>query len=80
MKRGSSGVCGPWPVAEPSQKNRKRARSLISRYVKKSIDGSRSQWIERPIGRLMREWIYLTGEQLSINAHQKEMLLAITSQ
>ena len=31
VKRGSSGVCGLWPVAEPSQNKRRRARSLIGR-------------------------------------------------
>ena len=31
LKRGSSGVCGLWPVAEPSQNKRRRARSLIGR-------------------------------------------------
>ena len=31
LKRGSSGVCSLWPVAEPSQNKRRRARNLIGR-------------------------------------------------
>ena len=34
------GVCGLWPVAEPSQNKRKRARSVIGRQVNNTIDGS----------------------------------------
>ena len=29
IEKDSSGVCGLWPIAEPSQNKRKRARSLI---------------------------------------------------
>ena len=49
------------------------------------MGGSRSQSIVRSVGRQMDRWmdawmVYLTGEQLSINAHPKEILLAIPSQ
>ena len=34
------GVCCLWPLAEPSQNKRKRAKSLISRSVKNTISRS----------------------------------------
>ena len=51
-------------------------------WLPKSIGKSRSQRREgREVNRSMdQEWIYLTGEQISINLHPKETLLAISSQ
>ena len=51
---------------------KKSAGGLLSRQVNNKIDES--------IDGCVDEWIYLTGEQVSINAHQKELLLAISSQ
>ena len=62
-------VCDLWSVAEPSQNKRKKARILINRSVNNTIDGYVNEWV-----------IYLSGEQLSINAHQREILLATSSQ
>ena len=42
------------------------------RYVKKSMN--------REANILIDGWVYLMGEQLSLNAHQKEILLAISRQ
>ena len=52
--RSEKGSSGCVLEAEPSQNKWKRARSLINRQVNKSIGKSRSQQIERSIGRWMR--------------------------
>ena len=62
------GMCGLWSKAEPSQNKRKRARGLINRWVNNTIDGSIDEWINAWV----RGWkaFHLTGEELSIYAHQ----------
>ena len=76
------GVCDLWSVAEPSQIKGKE-REVWS--AGRSMGGSRSQSIVRSVGRQMDRWmdawmVYLTGKQLSVNAHPKEILLVIPSQ
>ena len=61
------------PVAEPSQTKRNRAKSLIGRSVNNAMNGS----IDGCVDGLAT---YLPDEQLSINAHLKEILLATSSQ
>ena len=63
MKMGSGGVCDLWPVAEPSQNKRKRARSLIN----KPIGKSRSQRIERSVGRWMDRWMERASSSLEMH-------------
>lgn len=77
------GACDRWWAAKPGQNGRRRSRSLISRQGPKSIGSQEfKKWmISESIGRQMGRWMaYLTSEQLSINAHQKGIHLAISSQ